>query len=184
VKIRSFRRITAIGLTSIATMAAVALATPGSAQAHTSGVAAPSVASTVTTNPILFYRAGDGLAVTGAVDSSGGFTSLQGVGGFTTGWTSITPTSGGRLLFYRASDGLAVTGFVDSSGGFTNLQTVGGFGIGWTRITATDDGPLLFYRASDGVAVTGIVDSNGGFTSLQQVGGFTQNWSQIAASSG
>jgi hypothetical protein len=56
------------------------------------------------------------------VDSAGGFTSEQTVGGFTQGWTHIISAGNGpagseRFLFYRASDGLAVTGLVDRLGG-------------------------------------------------------------------
>jgi hypothetical protein len=40
---------------------------------------------------LLFYRAGDGLAVTGSVASDGGFTTLQTVGGFQTGWSEVAP---------------------------------------------------------------------------------------------
>ncbi|OXM58998.1 hypothetical protein CF165_49865, partial [Amycolatopsis vastitatis] len=80
----------------------------------------------------MFYRASDGLAVTGAVNAAGGFTNLQTVGGFGLGWTHITSVGGGRLLFYRASDGVAVTGSVDNGGNFTSLQQVGGFAPGWT----------------------------------------------------
>jgi hypothetical protein len=32
--------------------------------------------------------------MSGAVDSNGGFTNLQNVGGFTTGWTHITDVGG------------------------------------------------------------------------------------------
>ena len=38
---------------------------------------------------LLFYRAGDGVAVTGLVFEGGGFTDLQQVGGFLPGWTQI-----------------------------------------------------------------------------------------------
>jgi hypothetical protein len=38
---------------------------------------------------VLFYRAGDGTAVTGSVGADGGFTNLQQVGGFMPGWTQI-----------------------------------------------------------------------------------------------
>jgi hypothetical protein len=54
----------------------------------------PSGASAVAADQLLFYRAGDGLAMSGAVDSNGGFTNLQNVGGFTTGWTHITDVGG------------------------------------------------------------------------------------------
>ncbi|AEK42142.1 hypothetical protein RAM_18280 [Amycolatopsis mediterranei S699] len=39
---------------------------------------------------LLFYRASDGLAVTGVVSNVGGFTNLETVGGFTPGWTLVT----------------------------------------------------------------------------------------------
>ena len=38
---------------------------------------------------LLFYRASDGLAVTGVVDTAGGFTTTRNVGPFTQGWTQI-----------------------------------------------------------------------------------------------
>src|SRR4051794_5872230 len=53
-------------------------------------------ASTSPSMVTLFYRAGDGAAVTGAVDQgSGGFTSQQGVGPFGTGWTQIVSVGNG-----------------------------------------------------------------------------------------
>ena len=139
-------------------------------------------ASTVT----LFYRAGDGAAVTGVVDSNGGFTSQQNVGPFGTGWTNIVPVGNGAagvLLFYRASDGAAVTGKVDSNGGFTSLRNVGPFSTGWTNIVSLGVGnQLLFYRAGDGAAVTGVVDDlSGGLTSQRNVGPFSTGWTNIVS---
>jgi metallophosphoesterase (TIGR03767 family) len=133
----------------------------------------------------LFYRAGDGLAATGCVETSGAFTNLQNVGGFLTGWTHIVSAGGGgRALFYRAGDGVAATGFINSSGGFVNLKNVGPFGTNWTHVTPAGGGRALFYRAGDGVAVTGSVDSSGGFTSLQNVGGFLTGWTHIVSTGG
>ncbi|MEV6446408.1 hypothetical protein, partial [Amycolatopsis sp. NPDC051716] len=98
---------------TIVTGVAVLLGASGAAGASTSVGAAPAAVS----DPLLFYRAGDGLAVTGSVDGGGNFASLQGVGGFSLGWTHITSVGGGRVLFYRAGDGLAVTGVVSGAGG-------------------------------------------------------------------
>ncbi|MEU4251934.1 hypothetical protein AB0F15_31400 [Amycolatopsis sp. NPDC026612] len=120
--------------TTIMTGVAVLLGAPGAAQASAS-VGDVDASSAAVSDPLLFYRAGDGLAVTGSVDGGGNFTSLQGVGGFSLGWTHITSVGGGRVLFYRAGDGLAVTGVVSNVGGFTNLRTVGGFSLGWTLVT-------------------------------------------------
>src|SRR5205807_374836 len=138
-------RAIAVGLTSIATIGAVLLGAPGTAQAQTlvgdasyrASALPRSDPAAAVANPLLFYRASDGVAVTGLVDSAGGFTSLRNVGPFGQNWTHITSTGGGRLLFYRASDGVGVTGLVDSAGGFTSLRKVGGFLQGWTHITST-----------------------------------------------
>ena len=96
----SVSRAIAVGLTSIAAMGAVLLGAPGTAQAHTPMGDTLSRASALprsdpaaaVASPLLFYRASDGLAATGAVDSAGRFTNLQNVGGFTQGWTHIVGT--------------------------------------------------------------------------------------------
>ena len=93
----SVSRAIAVGLTSIAAMGAVLLGAPGTAQAQTLVGDTASRASALPrsdpaaalANALLFYRAGDGLAVTGVVDSAGGFTTVKNVGPFTQGWTHI-----------------------------------------------------------------------------------------------
>jgi len=63
-----------------------------------------------------------------------GFTSLQNVGPFSTGWTHITSVRDGWLLFYRASDGYAVTGRFGADGAFTSQRNVGPFALGWNQV--------------------------------------------------
>jgi hypothetical protein len=84
---------------------------------------------------LLFFRASDGYAVTGAVGSNGGFTQLQIIKGLSASWTAVTAVGGGRLLFYRSSDGQTATGVVDSRGTFTSLKVVAGLSAGWSQIT-------------------------------------------------
>jgi hypothetical protein len=150
-----------------------------------SGEQAASTSSGATERPIsLFYRAGDGVAVTGSVDGGGGFANLRTVGGFSVGWTHVVPVGMGLLLFYRSGDGVAVTGRADGAGRFVSLRGVGGFMAGWTHIVPVGGGRLLFYRSGDGAAVTGRVDDDGAFVMLRGVGPFQTGWAHIVPAGG
>ena len=101
------------------------------------------VGGTSGSNAVLFYRAGDGAAATGAVAADGGFTTLQVFqpgNGFAPGWTHIVPAGGNRLLFYRTGDGAAASGAVAAGGDFFTLQVYQPgtrFAAGWSMIVTT-----------------------------------------------
>lgn len=146
--------------------------------------AAPGAGTSTDRSTPLFYRAGDGVTVTGRLDSAGALVDQRNIGPFAAGWTHIVPAGGGRLLFYRAGDGAAVTGRLDSAGALVDQRSVGPFMPGWTHIVPAGGGRLLFYRINNGVAVTGRVDSGGAFVDERNVGPFVAGWTHIAPAGG
>lgn len=155
-------RAIAVGLTMVATMGAVALATAGTAQARTtdggltSNVYGRQLATIAddAAGPLLFYRSGTGSAATGQVGVDGSFADLSGAFGLDPGWSLVVPAGFGRVLFYRSSDGLAALGSVNGSGVFSFVKDFGRFGINYTRAAHLGGGRLFFYRAIDGHAFT------------------------------
>src|SRR5262249_2918845 len=86
---------------------------------------------------LLFYRASDGHAELGRIDSTGALVDQVVIGGMPTGWTHVAAAGNGLVLFYRASDGLYETGEVTESvegGTFKGGGIDVGLSPGWTLI--------------------------------------------------
>jgi hypothetical protein len=145
---------------------------------------------------LLFYRSGDGMAVTGRVAENGTYANLVLPFRIDSGWTHIITAPGaavipasGRMLFYRTgTTDPARNAAVYPMAGDGRLGTkvnVGGFQTDWTHVVATGDGEVLLYRASDGLALTGEVTDSvlGGTFRTGQRYQLTPGWTLISDSS-
>ncbi|WP_425148234.1 glycosyl hydrolase family 18 protein [Deinococcus sp.] len=136
-------------------------------------------AAQTSSDRLLFYNATTGSGVTGRLDASGTFTTLNSYGNFSKGWTTAVSTLSG-IFFYNGLSGTSGLGTIDTAGNFQNVNNERNFSKGWTQVVSTPNG-LLFYNAITGSGATGRLDASGSFTTLRTYNNFSKGWTQVVS---
>jgi hypothetical protein len=107
---------------------------------------------------VVFYKASNGLLVTGKLDGAGNFSNWKTLPAAATGFTRVTAARENGLLFFNGSTGAVRTAQLDDFGNVT-WKAADQWWNGYSHIVGGLNGSLFLYHAGSGYTYTVTMDA-------------------------